>query len=132
MTWVNNTIQNEWLQVTVLADADTGLSANDVFYYGNAVGETGNSTTDAQVTLADANAAQSHETSTANITNVYDFNRDGQVNAQDVSIAGANLTTAANALNLISVPAVTVATPFATEQPDLLQATGEYYYFSRR
>ena len=79
MTWVNNTIQNEWLQVTVLADADTGLSANDVFYYGNAIGETGNSTTDAQVTLADENAAQSHETSSASITNVYDFNRDGQV-----------------------------------------------------
>ena len=48
LTWPNNTIENEWLQVTVLADADTGFSANDVFYYGNAIGDTGNSTTNGQ------------------------------------------------------------------------------------
>ena len=129
LTWPNNTIENEWLQVTVLADADTGLSANDVFYYGNAIGETGNSTTDAQVTLADENAAQSNETPSAAITNVYDFNRDGQVNSQDVSIAGANLTTPATALSLISAPATIATTPFAAEQPDFLHANGVYSVF---
>ena len=129
LTWPNNTIENEWLQVTVLADADTGLSANDVFYYGNAIGDTGVSTTNAQVTELDVAAVQANETSQASITNDYDFNRDGQVNAADVSIVQANQTTAANALNLISVPTMTVATPFATEQPALMESWGEYGYF---
>ncbi len=53
LIWPNDTIQNEWLQVTVLADTDTGLSTDDVFYYGNAIGETGNSTADAQVNALD-------------------------------------------------------------------------------
>ena len=35
--------QKCWLQVTMLATDTTGLAANDVFYVGNAVGESGNS-----------------------------------------------------------------------------------------
>ncbi|MCK4624141.1 MAG: right-handed parallel beta-helix repeat-containing protein, partial [Phycisphaerae bacterium] len=34
--WVNNAIQKQWLQVTVKATAATGLTAPDVFYFGNA------------------------------------------------------------------------------------------------
>ncbi len=37
----NNAIQNTWLRVTVLASSNTDLFANDVFYFGNAIGETG-------------------------------------------------------------------------------------------
>ena len=37
----------------VLASPNTGLADDDVFYFGNAVGETGNSSTDAMVTTAD-------------------------------------------------------------------------------
>ena len=32
-------VRNEWLQITVNATADTGLSAPDIFYFGNAVGD---------------------------------------------------------------------------------------------
>ena len=41
LTWPDNDIENEWLQVTVKANANTGLVSDDVFYFGNAVGETG-------------------------------------------------------------------------------------------
>ena len=75
---------------------------------------------------------EANETSQASITNDYDFNRDGQVNAADVSIVQANQTTSANALNLISVPAMTVATPFATEQPDLWSPRANTTIFFRR
>jgi len=36
-------VTNQWLQVTVLATANTGLAAPDVFYFGNAIGDSGNS-----------------------------------------------------------------------------------------
>ncbi len=51
------------------------------------------------------------------------------MNTADINTARSNETTSANALNLISVPATTVVTPFATEQPSLLESSGEYYYF---
>ncbi len=35
ITWGDGVIQKEWLQVTVLADMATGLTAPDVFYFGN-------------------------------------------------------------------------------------------------
>ena len=40
ITWADNAIPNKnWLQVTVKADANTGLEADDVFYFGNSSGE---------------------------------------------------------------------------------------------
>ena len=84
LTWPNNTIENEWLQVTVLADADTGLTSNDTFYYGNAIGETGNSATNAQVNSLDLAAVEANPSTQAGITNAYDFNRDGVVNTTDL------------------------------------------------
>ena len=38
LTWPDNTIHNQWLQVTVLADANTGLATPDVFYFGSEPG----------------------------------------------------------------------------------------------
>jgi len=35
--WPDNAIAKQWLQVTVLPTANTGLAAADVFYFGNAV-----------------------------------------------------------------------------------------------
>ncbi len=87
LVWANNTIQNEWVQVTLKADANTGLAADDVFYFGNAIGDTGNSPTDAVVDAADVQATHNNYTSAAGITNVYDFNRDKVVDATDEMIA---------------------------------------------
>ena len=39
--WADGAIKNEWLQVTVKANAHTGLGTPDVFYFGNAIGESG-------------------------------------------------------------------------------------------
>ena len=41
ITWADGAIRNEWLQVTVNPTAVTGLTAPDVFYFGNLVGDTG-------------------------------------------------------------------------------------------
>ena len=107
--WPDNSIENEWLQVTMLADQVTGLAQDDVFYFGNAIGDTGASTANAQVTSADAARVAANFTSKASVTDPYDINRDGVVNAADVALVNANLTTQADALNLISFVPPTVA-----------------------
>jgi hypothetical protein len=80
-------VRNTWLRVTVKATADTGLPAPDVFHFGNLAGDADGSlsvnATDLALTRANVGTA-------ATITNRYDFNRDGAVNAVDVLIARAN------------------------------------------
>ena len=108
ITWDDNVIQNEWLQVTVLADANTGLSAPDVFYFGNAIGESGDNQANAVVDPQDETASRTHKTGflAAAIDNHYDYNRDGRVNATDDLIARHNRTddTGDNPLQLIAAP----------------------------
>lgn len=103
--WADNAIQNEWLQVKLLANDHTNLQSDDVFYYGNAIGESGNSTTDAAVDSADELAARAHGTGlgTAAIDNPWDYNRDKAVNTQDQLIARAHRS-GLTPLKLITVP----------------------------
>jgi fibronectin type 3 domain-containing protein len=103
LTWDSNAIQNEWVQVTLKANDNTNLAADDVFYFGNAIGDTGNSSTDAIVDAADTLAAQNNHTAAASITNRYDFNRDKVVDATDDVIVQNNLS-GESPLLLITVP----------------------------
>ncbi|MCY2977366.1 MAG: Ig-like domain-containing protein [Planctomycetota bacterium] len=98
ITFPDNTVQNTWLQVTVLANANTGLSANDVFYFGNVIGElnTGNTDTRYRVNALDTSAVRNNQSTGANsvgVTNIYDVNRDGRVNALDTSVVRNNQQT---------------------------------------
>ena len=105
ITWADGAIKNTWLQVT--AKTSLGLPAADVFYFGNAFGETGNSAANAQVNSTDEIGARSNPKTFLNpalVGDTYDFNRDGFVNATDQIIARSNSTTLAAALKLISVP----------------------------
>lgn len=82
--WADGAIENEWLQVTVNAAADT-------FYFGNLVGDTGGASGNPLVvSSADEAAVDAHPASfmsPATVTNVYDFNRDGKVDATDAMLA---------------------------------------------
>ena len=106
ITWADNAIQNQWLQVTVLANANTGLGSANVFYFGNAVGESGNNTGSAVVDAQDESLALANKSgfSSAPITNSYDYNRDGRVTVADVLVARHNHTDGGGALQLISAP----------------------------
>jgi hypothetical protein len=103
LCWNDFTIQNQWVQVTLKATANTGLATDDVFYFGNSVGDTGNSAIDTIVDAADELAAANNHTSAASITNPYDFNRDKVVDAIDEQIAHDNYS-GASSLQLITVP----------------------------
>ena len=96
VTFPNNTVQNTWLRVTVLANATSGLAANDVFYFGNVIGEldVDNSATRLSVTVQDVNlmlANQSPVPNSANANNKFDLDRNGRVNGQDAAILRASL-----------------------------------------
>ena len=118
-TWPDHAVQNEWLEVTVKADANTGLASPDVFFFGNLVGETGKPAANGQfvVTAADATAARADARgfiSPATITNAHDFNRDGRVDAADQLIARFD---ANHSLAVITAPAA--GTVAAAVQPVL-------------
>lgn len=103
--WPDNWIQNTWMQITVKANADTGLSTPDVFYFGNAIGESGNlPLANAIVDGSDVTATQQDPDTapgSAPVTNPHDYNRDGRVDFNDVLTVVEHQTTAATALNLI-------------------------------
>jgi hypothetical protein len=101
LTWADGAIRNTWLQVTVKAGTRTGLGAADVFYFGNLAGETGDSTTRALVDSADASRVTGAISSTAaTVSNRYDLNHDGWVNATDATLAKSNASRSITLLTL--------------------------------
>jgi hypothetical protein len=102
LTWADGGIRNTWLRVTVLG-ARLGLIQDDVFYFGNAVGETGNSDLNAAVNGLDLLATRANQrTGAAAIDSAYDFNRDRTVNALDVAVVRGGQS--ATPLPLITAP----------------------------
>jgi len=107
LLWPDRAIPNtNWLQVTVRAGARTGLASADVFYFGGAIGETGNSTADARVNSSDVTLMRLNYSGfgTVPIGSRYDLNRDGKVNSADVTIC-RNYFSGFTPLELIAAPA---------------------------
>lgn len=101
-------ISNQWLEVTVLANERTGLQADDVFYFGNQIAESGNSATDAKVDQNDEIGARDHSHTAFNpapLVDPYDFNRDQNVDQNDELLARNHPATAFDAIALIAPPA---------------------------
>jgi len=122
IAWPDYAIKNQWLEVTVLATPATGLIEDKVFHFGNAVGETGNSTSDAHVTTADLLLVRNNPRnflSPAPVDFPYDFNRDQRVNATDVLLARSNRTGFPGALRLIDLADVQPATRPAASPDEL-------------
>jgi hypothetical protein len=108
LIWPDNTLRKTWLEVKVLPTLATGLGSADVFYFGNAVGEVGNSTTNAAVNSFDEGLIRLNGRSALNpapLDFAYDINRDGRVNSADQVLARLNATSALTALRLIVPPA---------------------------
>ncbi len=119
LVWPDNAIpNNNWLQVT-LKTGTSGLAAPDVFYFGSAMGETGNNAwstaPEAKVSSLDAALTRLNNSSftAVGIENVYDFNRDAVVNSFDAALCrlGNNLL---NPLQLIQTPTTAPMATFAS------------------
>lgn len=104
--WGGDAVRRAWLEVRVRATEATGLLAEDVFYFGNAVGESGNRAgVEALVNATDELLARQNPRSAFNpatIDHPYDYNRDRLVNATDQLIARLNTTSGFTALQLIT------------------------------
>jgi hypothetical protein len=92
LLWPEGAIRNTWVQVTVPANARTGLTSPDVFYFGNLVGETGDTATPLRVGALDLAGVRRVLNTNATLTSPYDVNRDGRINALDLSAVRQNQT----------------------------------------
>ena len=87
-------IKNTWLRVTLRPNANTGLAAADVSYWGNLVGESGDSTSPLRITAMDTAAVRRAFTRpgvTVGVSSACDFNRDGRVDAADLALVRNNV-----------------------------------------
>ena len=93
IVWPDSSIRNKWLQVTVKANARTGLTSPDVFYFGNLVGDTTSidpAASSFRVDARDVVSMRSAYTRQASVTNPHDINRDGRVDVRDEAIVRDN------------------------------------------
>ena len=106
LIWADNTFTNTWVGITTLATTATGLRNEDQFYFGNAIGDTGNSSANAQVSIADQAAIRSHPATflaPAALNSRWDINRDQRVGIADEALARSHITTFLTALKLIDL-----------------------------
>jgi len=120
LTWPDGAIANTWLEVTVESTANTGLASADVFYFGNAIGETGNEPANTLVTPADELAIRNARRglgALAPLDDPHDLNRDRLVNTADRLLARNHRTGLADPLSLIT-PATVDALAASLETPE--------------
>lgn len=91
----STSLRNTWLRVTVVANTTNTMTQNDVFYFGNVVGDlnVGNTPTRLRVNAEDTAAIRLNQSplpGSASASNIYDLNRDGRVDAQDTFLVRAN------------------------------------------
>ncbi len=101
--WPDGAIHNQWVEVTVLATARTGLPSPDVFYFGNAIGETGDSTSNCNVLVNDALRVLNHMVVGVGIESPFDVDRSGSVLVNDALITLNHMVAGASALQLIDL-----------------------------
>ncbi len=121
--WDAGAVKNTWLQVTLRGndpfgefDANTGLDASDVFYFGNLVGDSllGDPPQAFVTNVNDEIGARLHYDFGLPIDNAYDFDRNGAVNVNDEILARLNY----RFLNRLSVPDVVAASASAAVSAD--------------
>ncbi len=108
LVFPDNSIQEAWLRVTVLANSFTGLTSPDVFYFGNARGDiTPNASFPLQIGLnaLDLNQARNNQISSgAVVSNIYDIDKNGAVNGLDLNQIRARQGT--NSLRPFTAPSL--------------------------
>jgi hypothetical protein len=90
IVWADGAILNQWVEVTVLPGANTGLGVADVFYAGNIVGD---SNDDGRIDAGDLTALVSEFGMRGGAELLADMNIDGRVNLTDVTIMRSNFGT---------------------------------------
>ncbi len=95
ITWGVNAIKNQWLEVDVKADANTGLSSPDIFYFGSAIGDSGEGNSATQITVNGTDVTEQHNnpSNALNVTPIWnpvDIDKSGVVNGSDATLISGN------------------------------------------
>ncbi len=108
-TWPAGTIVDRWLRVVVKPTLATGLHDADTFYFGSAVGDTGDTPANAAVNGFDFAGVRDNPSGTGQmeaITSRFDLNRDRTVDGADLAIVRDHPTTFLTSLRLLAAPAI--------------------------
>ena len=114
ISWPDGAIRNTWLRVTIgNYNDETRLPGVDTFYFGNLVGETGLGAPGSQLSVGPSDLVATRNASLLRsagapvpVTNRFDHNRDGRVNATDLALARRALF---SSIPLIAPPAAAPA-----------------------
>lgn len=116
----NEAVTGAWLQITIAANADTGLSSESIFYFGNGPGEVGDrSGLDANVNIADVFAVFNNQAANVDVSNVYDHDRDRAVNIVDLFYTFNHQAAGGGALRVIDLSGVSPSGLETQQAPEL-------------
>ena len=104
LEWADNAIADRWLQVKVLANANTGLLSPEVFYVGHLYGEVNGSTSGGlfSVSIGDATAIRPAVGFSAAVNSPFDLNKNGSVTIGDIT--GMRPRVGLASLRVITIP----------------------------
>jgi hypothetical protein len=100
--WPDNSIKNQWLRLSVKANANTGLVDPEVYYLGHLQGEvTGASGDLFTILVGDILAIRGQLTNVVTSESIHDLDKTGVVLVSDILGCRSNLT---GSLRQITVP----------------------------
>jgi ELWxxDGT repeat protein len=103
LEWADNSIANRWLQIQVLANGNTGLSATQVFYFGHLQGEVNGQVIGGAffVTTQDQSAVLPLGIATVGVAR--DLDKNGFITTQDLTAVRTSIS-AGRTLRVITIP----------------------------
>ncbi|MFO0014310.1 MAG: Ig-like domain-containing protein, partial [Planctomycetota bacterium] len=104
LEWADNAIADRWLQIKVLANANTGLLSPQVYYVGHLYGEVNGSTSGGlfSVSIGDATAIRPAVGFSAAVDSPFDLNKNGSVTIGDIT--GMRPRVGLASLRVITIP----------------------------
>lgn len=120
LAWPDLAIKNQWLQITIKANINTGLANDDVFYFGNQIADVSGATLAGQHVSVDAadllDIKLNQGSARDDINNPYDIDRSGRVNSFDLLDAKLNQLSSSG-LRMLSAAAPALAVQSPTPLP---------------
>ena len=101
--WADNAIADRWLQVSLLANANTGLTTRQVYYLGHLLGEINGAVESGGFLVRTIDVAQIAASigQPATVGSILDVNKDGLVRTLDAAAAASAI---GRSLRLITIP----------------------------
>jgi subtilisin-like proprotein convertase family protein len=113
--WPDNAIANRWLRIEVLANANTGLPAPEVYYIGHLLGETTGVVSSGVFTVQffDITLVRNGSGATVDASNILDIDKSGTVSFADIAAMRPNVGTQLTAVTIPGAAPLLLSSPGA-------------------